>query len=156
LLDGPPNRQRPGLVRTWGDGATDRRAHVIEDISFGDTPYVYCRCGETILSGEHTLEQAWDLHRGLTTGYALRFGVPASDDEVDDFLDKIAQPNRKGEPRAPRAPLHHTAPAGDDGSAEQVSLLLDRLRIMGERCTCDTTPVERCPNYVEGDEHDND
>ncbi len=154
MPDGPPDRQRPGLLRTWGDGADDRRIHVIEDISFGDTPYVYCRCGETIVAGALTLEQAWDLHRGLTRQYALRNGTPASDEEVEDFLARVDRPRSRSVVRGPSIRL--SRPMMDDDAAEQVSRLLDRLRITGERCTCDTTTVLACPNYVTGDEENDD
>jgi hypothetical protein len=35
-----------------------------------------------------------------------------------------------------------------------VADLLDRLRDMQARCTCDRTSVLACPNYVPGDEED--
>jgi hypothetical protein len=63
---------------------------VIEDISFADQ-YVFCgRCRETIRpSPGHTLEQAWDMHRGvhsiITVYSAERL---ATDDEVEAFMLK--------------------------------------------------------------------
>jgi hypothetical protein len=79
--------------REWGDGATRRTEHVIARVSFADGTCV-CDCGVTITepNGNAALEQAWDLHRGLTTLRATRYAEQATDDDVRDFLAALEDP----------------------------------------------------------------
>lgn len=70
--------------REWGDGATDRRAHVIIEVSYGDPSWLFCRCGTT-LEGNSANELAarWQEHGGsvlVNTGYVERDGPDVADD----------------------------------------------------------------------------
>lgn len=94
------------------------------------------------------LERLWDLHRGLTpeTIRARQVrGVMASDEEVSDFLKHLDDP---------RYVSHYGAEpvALPSDGLEDAFDLLDKVRMLKERCTCTTTAVEACPNYTEGDE----
>lgn len=54
-------------ARTWGDGATDRRLHVIEDIHYGEggPSTLACRCGTEFLAATpEALSAKWRAHGG--------------------------------------------------------------------------------------------
>jgi hypothetical protein len=155
VLDGPPDRQRPGLTRTWGDGATDRRGHVIVDVSYGEG-WVRCRCGHMVVAGTVGLDQAWDAHRGVLAvahrEVSYAFETQASDAEVASFLHRIDQRKDRA-PSLTESDCQSAAPeplAYED--AVTVSALLEQLEDWQARCTCKTQPVELCPNYQPGDE----
>ena len=48
-------------TRTWGDGATDKRVHVIEDISYAQD-FILCRCGVRLTNIQ--TDATWKAHRG--------------------------------------------------------------------------------------------
>lgn len=79
-------------ARTWGDGATSKRRHVIYDVSFADG-YVECSCGTDVTDeGFVSLVAAWDVHRGVVPNaliLAERASELASDDDVSTFLAAI-------------------------------------------------------------------
>lgn len=140
----------PGLpsARSWGDGATDRRPHVIVDISYAEGR-VECRDGTVITVEEgHSLERAWDAHRGVTTVHQrVVDSTLASDSEVSEFLARIADPNHV----VNMGGAHSVTPSGQD-DLEDAFYLLERLAAMQARCTCATTDIRACPNYEVGDE----
>ncbi len=107
--------------RTWGDGATDNRAHVILDLSYAEGWLACQPCDALVLQGEYlTLDRAWTAHRGLQ--YRLpQYGELAQDDEVADFLRRVAEPGYT----SPMAGSYSvTNPAADLDDAFE---LLDRL-----------------------------
>lgn len=137
--------------RTWGDGGGDQRVHVIEHISFVDD-IIGCRCGSAVRGGAVGLDAAWNAHGGKVLPHA---GQPASDGEVHDFLARIGTDldgdKRHRQARATAMPLPvESQQAAVDSAFEW----LDTVTLMQERCTCATTAVEDCPNYVEGDENE--
>ena len=82
--------------RSWADGATDEREHVIADISFRER-WITCRCGENVTAaGNAALEDQWDLHRGLSPEVVAsrRLEAPvvelATSEEVRDFLGRAS------------------------------------------------------------------
>lgn len=104
--------------REWGDGAHDRRQHLIADISYPlDT--IACLCGEFI----HGIRDgsAWQNHGGSL----------------------FSMEQERGEPEV--------APGNERGFRA-----VELLRAFGRDCTCDTTTVADCPNYIPGDELEQD
>lgn len=105
--------------REWGDGATDVRTHVIEDMSYA-AGVIACRCG-SLVRGQtpDELATAWVQHGGqvlrLTDAVERGTGQPVIDHERSE---------------AARAALVQ----------------------LGLRCTCATTDITACPNYMAGDE----
>lgn len=84
--------------RTWGDGATRKKAHLIKDISLSGR-WIECTCGQRVFAPEHvvlTLEDVWDLHRerpDIVSDRAVAPEAPgerANDDEVVDFLTSLS------------------------------------------------------------------
>ena len=108
----------PG-TRTWGDGADDRRVHVIEDIHYGPTvSSIRCRCG-TLMSDAtpEALSVLWRRHGGSVLDHK---------DVRDRTMTAI----------------------NDEASASAMRAII----ALAGACTCDTTPVTECPNYMPGDE----
>lgn len=121
--------------RNWGDGVGDSRPHVIGDISFSaDTPYAYCVVdGELVVVGDQlTLEDAWDMHRGLAVGQrAVRraYGPQADDAEVREFLHRVEDPSYT--PRVYQSEMAgsysaHTAPDLTDAFELMERLMMER------------------------------
>ena len=48
-------------TRQWGDGATDKREHVIDFISY-ERDFLICRCGKRIRGVQDDVK--WKAHRG--------------------------------------------------------------------------------------------
>lgn len=72
----------------------------------------------------------------------------ATDSDVAEFMKQVVNPRYV----AYLGGGTYTATGLD--TLEDAMELLTRLQRAGEDCTCATTPVWRCPNYVEGDERD--
>lgn len=105
--------------REWGDGATDRREHVIEDVSYAGG-VIACRCGQHVTgSTPDLLADAWVAHGGTVMRLA-------------DVAERGSESKVPAEDRAASA--------------------LNAVVMVGNRCTCDTTPITECPNYLPGDE----
>lgn len=77
----------PPEFREWGDGATDRRTHVIEDISYSDDT-ILCRCG-TVIHGIGD-GSGWVDHGGSVLRMA-------------DAEERGAEPRQSSESAATRA-----------------------------------------------------
>jgi len=55
----------PAKTRTWGDGADDRRTHVIEDIRYAQQSTILCRCGQVMTAATpEDLSVLWRRHGG--------------------------------------------------------------------------------------------
>jgi hypothetical protein len=114
----------PGDIapREWGDGATDRRPHVIEDISYASNT-IACRCGSYVRgSSPDVLADAWVAH-------APKTGVLRLADSVE-----------RGQEPAPEL-------AGRAEAAKAAVVMLGRrcTCIVG-------SDITTCPNYIPGDE----
>lgn len=88
--------------RTWGDGATDQREHVIVDISWRPPRFITCRCGHSVEAmSNDTLEDLWSLHLGLSpeevaADRLANFAVDlATSEEVSAFIGRAANPEYK-------------------------------------------------------------
>ena len=85
--------------RLWGDGRTNTREHLIADVSFRAERggnWIACICGQRMTATRpSTLEDLWDLHRGLSpeavaSARLAYAGVElATDTEVGDFLGRV-------------------------------------------------------------------
>lgn len=104
--------------RTWGDGADDRRQHVIEDIRYAAQSTILCRCGQVMTAPTpEDLSVLWRRHGG---------SVLDNRDVKDRTMTAI----------------------NDEASASAMLAIV----AIASRCTCATTPITECPNYVPGDE----
>jgi hypothetical protein len=85
--------QRPTDVgkRDWGDGKTNRQAHLIVDISLSERPqWAICRCGETVVSEPLSMMDAWDFHRGVEVPEPTAYHYDVTEDvDVHWSLMKI-------------------------------------------------------------------
>lgn len=105
--------------REWGDGATDAREHVIEDMSYS-AGVIACRCGSRVVGAmPDELADAWVAHGGQV----LR---------LTDAVERGTEP---------------LLPAHARAEAARAAIIT-----LGARCTCATTDITDCPNYVAGDE----
>lgn len=107
--------------RTWGDGATSRKVHVIADIRYGkERSSLVCACGTSMSAlTPEALGLQWVEHGGSL----LRT------DNIEDRADTLPT---------------------EDAAAIAVAALV----AVGSRCTCPTTDITDCPNFVPGDEEE--
>ena len=82
--------------RSWGDGATLDREHVVTDCNMGSRPgehFIVCSCGTTLFCGPFvTIGHAWQDHTGRVVDIPpLR--ERATDSEVHEFLLAIEDPH---------------------------------------------------------------
>ena len=138
--------------RTWGDGGGRTAPHVIGDISYGLTYGIFVTClidGEQLVATSNDgLRRMWDLHRGLTPETIRQSqvrGALATDSEVQEFLKWVENPR------------YVTHSGGDSVTAPSLNLddaflLLKRLRLMQAACTCGSSELVDCPNYIEDDD----
>lgn len=141
--------------RTWGDGGGKNRPHEIEAMSY-DLGVIFCGIdGAAVRFGDVPSDVAWDQHRGVQVPYEQRVvarAAQATDAEVDEFLRSLASGGDGLPPTVGRS----VAYAADHavGEMDPGIEFLSTIREMQARCTCDTTDVTECPNYVLGDEED--
>lgn len=146
-------------ARTWGDGGGKNRAHEIEVMSY-ELGVIFCGVdGTAVRFGEVPADVAWDQHRGVQVPYEQRVvdrSAQATDAEVDEFLRWVGGGGDGLPPTVGRSVAYAADHATGDlsGSEEVLTALLDTLREWQARCTCDTTDITQCPNYVDGDEED--
>lgn len=85
--------------RTWGDGATDTRIHVITNISWLTPGFIECRCGHKVEAMSNAaLEDLWSLHRGLSPEEVASARLASGDadlatsEEVSAFIGRASDP----------------------------------------------------------------
>jgi hypothetical protein len=109
--------------RTWGDGGGDEREHTVDAISFMLTPnYIYCSCGAEPIRADTPAE--------LAAQWRSHGGKILGD---KGFTERALDPE-----------------TGPDELRRAAAVLA--LQEIWARCTCDTTDVFDCPNYMDGDE----
>jgi len=131
--------------RTWGDGGGKKWEHVIETISYEDN-LIGCSCGTAIVGIRDGT--AFALHAGQRVVLDPAISEQATDAEVREFLRTLT-----GEQQRPVASAGTVVGTGESAD-EVLALLLEKLVVWQERCTCATEPVEDCPNYIDGDEYE--
>lgn len=126
--------------------------HSIYAMSYEARPnWIACKCGEFVdaIPGIVTIDRAWAIHCGkeYVPGVA-KYEDLATDEEVGDFLNKIANPWWKPAALIPRV-VH---PAYRETAEERAMGALEEIAEIGTRCTCNGTISRDCPNFVEGDD----
>jgi len=131
--------------------------HSILALSFSDQPnWLACKCGQFVdaVPGAVALDAAWSIHLGGEYRMPVdRYTEQATDSEVADFLDKIANPWYSPPGLKPKT---NWSPVGRETAQDRADAALVAIYEMGQRCTCPPNgPISRdCPNYQEGDDDD--
>jgi hypothetical protein len=146
-------------TRTWGDGVGKTRAHEIEVVSY-EMGVTVCAIDGTVLRfGAEGPEQVWDAHRGVATvgeQRAVERAAMATDAEVNEFLRWVSQ--ERGSDTLPPTVSRQATTQADNATGE-IDTGLEFIEMIRERqalCTCATTDVFDCPNYMPGDEETDD
>lgn len=112
-------------TRMWGDGHTDRSRHLIADITYGefDGPSsLVCADGE-----EMHADSPDELAR-LWQAHGGAVAPPFARDDSD------------------------VGSVGGEVYAEREAAALSAILRLSSQCRCHTGPITECPNYMKGDE----
>lgn len=131
--------------------------HSILALSFTDQPnWLACKCGQFVdaIPGAVPLDGAWSVHLGGEYRMPVdKYSEQASDEEVADFLDKVANPWYSPPGLKPKT---NWSPLGRETTEDRALGALENIYYMGLKCTCEPgQPISRdCPNFMEGDDDD--
>lgn len=107
--------------------------------------------------GEVPPDVAWDMHRGVQVPPEQRVverAAQATDAEVEEFMRWLEKGDDGLPPTLSRAVSYGVDHA--TGSVDTGLEFLATVRELQARCTCETTLVTQCPNWVPGDEDEGD
>jgi hypothetical protein len=113
--------------RYWGDGGGDKREHIVASISFTQMPmFIDCTCQT---DAEEPQRLTAVTAAALAAAWQKHGGSVLGDKGFED---------------------RRVADAGSQQARADAAVLA--IREWTRRCTCETTDIEDCPNYIDGDE----
>lgn len=141
-------------TRTWGDGGGKNRRHEVAAISYAIGTAVCAVDGEVVRFGDVPADLAWDQHRGVDFAIERRAAERvafATDTEVEEFLRWVSG-DADLPPTVSRSVHRSNELAANPDFGDEALEFLTLIRERQDLCTCGTTDVTECPNYVPGDE----